>query len=690
VTPFFANERVCYSPSHLIQVGEQLAQGCETISFDIFDTLFIRRVHDPDMLKVPVARYIAVRAEQQGLNWSWQRVQKLRDTFEAEQRKQTGLTFDDHEACYPVYMRQVMGTIFGDLQADSLLEEVTRYELEVENSMLVPRQELVAWLRKLFGQGKKIFLISDIYLPALHLRKLVEHGGFADCVTDIISSADSFLAKASGRGFALVQERYALDVKTWLHVGDNPVSDGYRPGQFGIQALVLKDGLEKMRKGLVRRYWQYGQGRPFFRGRTLLQVMQPLEEENRPRSSLYIEGYNFLAPVIGVFIQRLAEKTLQDKIPHIYFLSREGWMFQKFWEGATPQIYPATKLPTASYLFVSRMALASASCAYQGLTSDNAGIAFLPAGNRDFRDICRIFKLDGEKLAPHLARYRLALDTSLSPSYSETTMNNTVRFQELLGDETFQNEVRLQTRPYNDALIKYLEQEHFFDQTAVAIVDIGWLGTIQRFLYEAVRHRPDRPRFHGKLLAATRGIPFPERPDNSMEGLIYDRDRFDLGGSAILYARDLFEEACRAPHPTLNSYHLKEDGVCELEFRTQADATGKAEQMQDAYFAPLQQGILDAAPSFGAAVSLLGYQAHDLKPWINHLLVAKLAFPRTTEVGNIRWHHHLDDFYGQNEPSKKRRKADKHLWDFSLGSLRWMPWLRLKFLLMTIRDRLKE
>ncbi|MDP3696210.1 MAG: hypothetical protein Q8R42_08860, partial [Desulfocapsaceae bacterium] len=380
------DERIFFNLSRLIQVGEQPAPGCDTISFDIFDTLFVRRVHDPDMLKVPVARYIAARAEQQGLKWSWQKIQRLRDTLEAEQRVKTGQNFEDHEACYPVYMRQVLALIFGDSQADSLLEEVTEYELLVENSMLVPRQELVDWLRRLHGLGKKIFLISDIYLPAAHLRKLVEFGGFAECVTDIISSADSFLAKASGKGFALVQEKYGLDVKTWLHIGDNPVSDGYRPSQAGIKALVLKDGLEKMRKGLVRRYWQYGQGRPFFRGRALVQVMQPLEEENRFRPPLYIEGYNFLAPVIGAFIQRIAEKTLQDNIPHIYFLSREGWMFQKFWERAIPNIYPATKLPSVSYLYVSRMALAGACCAYQGLTKDNAAIAFLPAGNRDFRD----------------------------------------------------------------------------------------------------------------------------------------------------------------------------------------------------------------------------------------------------------------------------------------------------------------
>ncbi len=676
-----------YTQEKLIRFGRKLAADCETVSFDLFDTLFVRRVHDPDLLKRSVADFVATLARKRGLHISAGKVQFIRDTFEIAQRKETGQKFDDHEACYPVYMGQMLAEIFGEQVNEQLLAKVTAFELAVESSMLVPRQMLVEWLKELHDQGKKILILSDIYLPASCLETLVERGGFADSVDHVISSADTFLAKASGKGFPLVQERFDLTPEKWLHIGDNPVSDGLRPAEFGLRALVLRDGREKMRKSIIRRYWNYGQGRTFFRGRTVHQAMLPMEGENIPRHPLYVEGYNFLAPVIGTFLLNLAEESQRLSVEHIYFLSREGWMFESFWKKMLPHLPQADVLPSESYLYVSRMALAGAACAYQGLTPDNAAIAFLPSGNRDFRDICRIFKLNGEALLPHLQRHNLQLETALSPQYPETTVKNCIHFTELLEDDLFQAEVQSQTRPYNDALMQYLEQEGMFKRKEVAIVDVGWLGTIQRFLNEAVAHRPDRPIFHGMLLAATRGIPFPASTVNQLSGLIYDRFRFDLGGSAILYNRDLFEEACRAPHPTLNGYILTESG-CELEFRNTEDKTAKAEQMQDDFFAPLQQGILDAASRFAAAVAVLGYSSLDLKPWTNHLLTAKLAFPKNSEVELIRLRHHLDDFHGTKKPPVQT--PSMALWDRSISSLRWKPLLRLKYYLLAARDRLQE
>ena len=90
-----------YSLDKFIEEGERISRHCDTVSFDLFDTLLIRRVHDPDMVKPAVARYISRKAADQGKRkWTWQQVQKLRDTFEQEQRQETGQHFDDFEACY--------------------------------------------------------------------------------------------------------------------------------------------------------------------------------------------------------------------------------------------------------------------------------------------------------------------------------------------------------------------------------------------------------------------------------------------------------------------------------------------------------------------------------------------------------------------------------------------------------------
>ncbi len=319
-------------------------------------------------------------------------------------------------------------------------------------------------------------------------------------------------------------------------------------------------------------------------------------------------------------------------------------MFKQVWEKVTPWLYPHGNLPEIEYLYVSRMALAGASCAYDGLTQENADIVFLPIGNKD------------------------SATTLLSPNYPDFQDKDRKAFRALLKDSAFQAEIKHQTRPRNDALQSYLDNSGFFEHDDIALVDIGWLGTIQRYLYSAVAHRDDRPNCHGLLFGATRGIPFDNRDKSHIKGMIYDPLGGDLPGSAILYAQDLFEEACRAPHPTLNAY--------ELLFREMNDAIGQAEQDQDKYYAELQRGILEAADRYGPASAIMMLQAKEYRPWLNYLLVTKLAFPTRREVMDIRYMHHLDDFHGDSSPGEKKWRLglfqnpwQLHGWRLRLSSL---------------------
>ncbi len=679
-----------YSLPALIREGKKIAPTVGTVTFDLFDTLLIRRIHDPDLVKLPVARFVADLARAEGLNWNQQQVQDLRDDIEKRHRRETGQKFDDHEACYPYYMQEMLTKIFSDVADEALFDKVADYEVAMENSMLVPRGELVDWLKELKGQSKNILVVSDIYLPARYLERFVEHAGFLDLVDGVISSADTFLAKASGKAFPLLQKKYNLDPARWLHVGDNPVSDGLRPLEFGIKALVLHDSSEKRRKSVIRRLVNYSDGRPFWRGRALQQLMLPLEYENKERDDLYVEGYSFLGPMIGAFVQYIAERCMNENIGKVFFLSREGWTFKRYWEESIPHLFPGRQLPATEYLYVSRMALAGASCAYQGLTRKNAEIVFLPSGNSDFLDVCRVFSLDPEPFQPHLARFGISATTVLSHLHDGYLQKNRIHFTEMLDDEEFQAEVRRQTRPANDALMLYLVEIGFFAQQDVALVDIGWRGTIQRFFHEAIAHRDDAPKCHGMLFGATRGIPFPTTPENAIEGVIYDKHRFDFAASSILYARDLFEEACRAPHPTLNGYRLKDDGEYELIFRHTDDEIGRAEKEQDKNYAPLQQGVFDSAERYSAASALLGYSLSDYRPWINYLLVSKLAFSKTREILNIRHKHHLDDFHGAKKVAKAHAKLPASLWRKSAIALYCSPFLRLRLFLRHMKDRLNE
>jgi len=669
--------RTFYRIESLTRRVRETAGQYDLVSFDVFDTLLIRRNHHPDQLKMATARYLSRLAEGAGKKWTPEKVQRLRNKIEAMHRRRSARKFPDHEACYPAFMRDTLQVIFGDAADDRMLKDVTDYELSIESAYLVARKDfhdLLVWLKVM---GKRTAAISDMYLPATNIRILLDRAGFAGLIDEVFSSADSMAAKASGAAWPLIQEKLGIDTSRWLHVGDNPVSDGHRPGLFGVASLVLKDSRELHRRALAKMYDEMTPGRPYWRGRLVQQHMLPLEGENVPHSELYRHGYSFFGPLLCSFVQHVAERAMAEGVKRVYFLSREGEILRDIWRKICPVVFAGKKLPEDHYLYVSRMALAGASCAYQGLTHENARITFLPATNRDFRDLCRVFNLEIEPLLPFLSRHGLTADTPLSRWHDGWLPRNGERLRQMIEhDDEFQQEVRRQALPANTALIRYLESEGYFDGGSVALVDIGWLGNIQRFLYQAVRHRADHPNIFGHLLVCATGYPFPYAPDNQLEGFYFDHKRFGFVGSLLLYAQDLFEETTRANHAGLMAYALKEPNSFDLQFRPDNDACAQNEKLQSDYFAPVQEGIRAAAERYGPAMAVLGYEAREWKAWLDVLTVNHIAFPRTRDVEMLTRIHHLDDFASGRAPSSQAKKALRRLWNRPAWQLRFLPWIR--------------
>ncbi|GJL81661.1 MAG: hypothetical protein DHS20C01_12950 [marine bacterium B5-7] len=671
--------QTCFDLQQLITATSSHLDEVDCVTLDVFDTLLVRRVHDPDEVKRPVAKFIADIAAMSDIKWTAVRVWETRNEIEQAERDRNGKRFPDHEACYDNFMRELLEKIFGSPVPDGLLEEVGAFEMLMESSMLVVREPLAIWLEELSRLKKRVFLVSDIYLPATYLKQLIADKGLDDYVEDVISSADSFRAKASGSAWPLMAERFGLNPERWLHVGDNPISDGLMPDEFGIKAFVIRDLKEKHRLGVAREMYARARNSALLRGRYVQQLMLPLEGENQEVPDLYRDGYNFLGPILSYFCLSVLEYCRTNEVRRLYFCSREGWTLMRVFEEMLPCLAPEGDFPETSYLYVSRLALAKASCARSGLSELSAHAALLPANSRDFSDVCRVFSLDIEQLLPYLESHDLSVHDPIGPMTPGTTPAIRRKFKDLLLDESFQDEVRRQARPAQLSLESYLNQEGFFDQPDVALVDIGWLGTIQHFLVDAISHRLHKPRIHGLLLGATRLMPYRDNHESRVRGIVYDAMRFSFPESLVQTVKDLFEETCRAPHPSVVGYQRRYASV-EPVFRETIDASAMAEEEQNEYYASLRQGVFDAAPRFAAAMAVTGYSAHHLKPWIKWLLTARLAFPSTNEVDRIRHRSHQDDFAGRHKPSRRVRKiihANRTLWDLSLKRLRFDPLVRL-------------
>ncbi|MFT5112109.1 MAG: putative HAD superfamily hydrolase [Parasphingorhabdus sp.] len=667
-----------YSVADLVSTANSQLENVDCVSMDIFDTLFIRRVHNPDQIKWPVAKFIADVARQQGIQIDTAQCLDIRNQLEQEQRDRNGKTFPDHEARYDDFMQACLKEIFEERVPEDFFEEVAALEMRMESSVIVVRQELAAWLESLKQQQKRVLLISDIYLTSNYLQLLVDDNGLTNYVEGIISSADNFHAKASGATWPLIKERYGIDPERWIHVGDNLISDGSRPSEFGLRSYILKDLQEKHRHSVVKGLYNKTRHNALLRGRYIQQLMMPLEDENEQVPELYLDGYNFLGFVLGYYCLSILEHCRKNHINRIFFCSREGWTIQKVWDSMMPFIAPEGNYPESSYLYVSRIALAKASCARNGLSHLSAKTALLPASSRDFRDICRVFSLDFEPLMEHLERHDLSASELINPSHGDTTPASRRKFSELLGDAYFQDEVKRQARPAQLKLESYLNQEGFFDHPDVGLIDIGWLGTIQHYLVDAISHRLHKPRVHGLLLGATRVMPYRDNHESRVHGMLFDQGRFNFSESLITTIKDIFEESCRAPHPSVIGYERKYMEV-EPVFRDVNDEVALQEAEQSKQFQPLRQGIFDAAPRFAAAMAISGYQSQQLRPWLHMLLTSRIAFPTSTEIARLRHESHQDDFAGSHVVPKAILKETRNLWDSSSRQFKWNPFIRFYY-----------
>jgi hypothetical protein len=273
-------------------------------------------------------------------------------------------------------------------------------------------------------------------------------------------------------------------------------------------------------------------------------------------------------------------------------------------------------------------------------------------------------------LAPH----GLDLDTPLSANYQGYSPKTGERLIQLLDDAKFQAAVRDQKRDAYTGLQRYLKTVDFFSHTDVALIDVGWLGTIQRFLDLCLAGSTQRPTLHGWLFAATRGVRFPTTARSHISGWIYDGERRDVFASMILNYLELFEEVCRPAEPGLIGYTAR--GETPLIFRDERDPSHQLEMEQSEYIKPLQQGMLDAAVPLARALILADNDPDRMKSWLVHRIVMQMGFPTTKEVVSLRNRHHLNDLENISNVADNRRPRPKRLWDEPAARLRYLPGLR--------------
>jgi predicted HAD superfamily hydrolase len=611
-------------------------ESIRCVSFDVFDTLLARCIEPPDDLQRRVAELLAWKIG----NVSPEEALLARREVESGLRRVSLSSGMDHECHFDPLVEGWVTRLVGHPDA-ALVDFVHETERELESLALSAKSgvmELLQWLRR---QEVRVIAVSDMYLSHEHLVSILDTCGLGELIDRVYVSSEFGLGKYSGRLHAKVLELERLSPEDVIHVGDNLVSDMQSPLRLGIRSIFLDEKAQRLRRRRQTLSNEMAQLGGVWRGRRFFETVdyrmaQDVTCEAACEDFFHHYGAHVLGPAFSTFLLGLVEKIEAVKPDKLFFLARDGYLFEKMyarWRELEPS---GKRWPEPVYVYASRRVVAAASVA-EGLSPEQAVVAFYNPKQQGLRSVLKTFGLP-EKDFTDLAREHGFSDLT-EPVHDWRDP----RFLAFLADERVQSRIRPIGEVARDRLRCYFEQQGFFACKRVALVDIGWNGTIQKFLHDAFGQRPDYPEVHGWYFAFVAAMHGDFGMRDRIEGLIQDVRRGDPYERTPMDFEEIFEQGARSGEGTTLGY-IERDGQVMPALKDDRAPDRQGEIACNPLVERFQAGVLDHLEHFYAAWRLTGHNAAEIKPYVLALLERAVVYPTREEVEQIGLLVHTEDF----------------------------------------------
>lgn len=322
----------------------------EIISFDIFDTLLMRRT----LLVTDI--FELVENEIKKILPDTTHFKKLRILAE-KKCYESGNKYFSIDDIYDVIQLET------GLQS-SQIDLIKQIEFEMESKLLVIRKEIVKIYEYVKKANKKILLVSDMYWKkdqVIKFLKINEIDGF----DNIYISCELNKSKADGTIWSWLAEKYPD--KKILHIGDNRISDYEQAEKYGFEAILISSALEMFRHSKYSKLEEYVQGsyenscilgefikdlfnNPFQYDRNLYSLNNDIES---------IIGKLCLGPVVLTYVVWLKQQCIKKNDDIILFFARDGYLLKKAYDIIIQD--ESLKTPKGIYFYTSRRAASVAS-----------------------------------------------------------------------------------------------------------------------------------------------------------------------------------------------------------------------------------------------------------------------------------------------------------------------------------------
>lgn len=622
----------------------------QVVSLDIFDTL-LARMDLPENIQRQVCQQLAGKV----LHATTEQVWQARQSAEKTLRQQTLNQGLDPECRFSELVPLWIKTWVG-YEDPALISTAIELELKAESTALYIKRGVLDFLQWLQGFSIKVLAISDMYLDGKYLLPLLDQLNLTEYFAAIYVSSDSGLGKYSGRLFQHIQSTQELVYKSWVHIGDNPHSDRLKPCELGIQGIWLDEYAEQRRIKHQRINAQMAtqggiwQGQHFFN--QINEVLHSKPTQKQPLAEYFNYGRDVLGVAFSSFMLGLLERLEQTKPDCVFFIARDGFLFEQMLQQSTHHY-------EHRYLYLSRQVIAAASVA-NGLTLQQAQVAFYNPKQQGLSSIFKVYSLPSAELAVLAQQYGF---TDLTTPIQDW---NDQRLVDWLADEQVQAIIRQTGLRHKTALHEYLSQQGFFNYQRVAMVDIGWNGTLQHFLSKTFGTDEDYPEVLGFYFALVPKLHGDFYQHNQAEGIIHDSRRGNDCERVVAEFEEVFEQGARALHGSTIGYSQSTSGEWLPVLKPDTAPDREAELRANPYVEQLQAGILCHWQQFQTVQQLTGVTSSDILPYVYGVLERAVVYPTPQEVQLLRRLVHTEDF------------GHDHVLTLAERSFQWRDVLNLK------------
>ena len=291
-------------------------EGHDAVSFDLFDTLIMRKTLEP----TDVFDIVEERLKEKGIIIP--QFKKKRQA--AEHRTRNG-------NIYQIY--ETLGRMQGWNQ--TVTETVLREEIQCEKDILIPRTIVAELFQYAVSLGKAVNILTDMYLPAPILEDILSGLGI-EGYRNIYVSCDYGVGKTNGLFPIYLKSVCGLRC---LHIGDNRMSDIESAAQYGIDTYYIRNAYDMLKMSNLRRILIYEGSKcdRLWIGLLISELFNDPFALYHSADTVAVKdvkmlGMLFIAPIVLVYMQKLYDVLKTKNYDGILFGARDGYLFKKIYD----------------------------------------------------------------------------------------------------------------------------------------------------------------------------------------------------------------------------------------------------------------------------------------------------------------------------------------------------------------------